>query len=246
MLCGLIGAIIGLINYYNKYNDLKNDDSKKVKLIDFEGHMKHLGTFVQYGKQGDNLTIQVQSTDNVEEWTIKLDSKYTYNPYNAIIDYSITNEMLIFTDFLKSDFKNRIIVPLLAPDIMKVGLVQGIKEIRAKASPLYVRIRSLEEIIEELEREIRDINRQNFRKILNFISNTRDSTIDFLSTANAQITTAVKIIEAALRKESEEQLEDLKDFLHDTKPRSIPSPSKKESTPTTAPISQSIDEDIKI
>lgn len=126
------------------FKNLEQIRGKRVICRDFAGNSVDLGKFVKYTFQKGVPVIQVETEERETDYygLSVFENKIT----NAIIDYS--KELMILTDFEKSDLNKHVIVSLLSKEIIKHGLVYGIKRVKEVIEP----------ILEELEEYQNQIN----------------------------------------------------------------------------------------
>ncbi|MHA1267085.1 MAG: hypothetical protein ACTSRS_17735, partial [Candidatus Helarchaeota archaeon] len=63
-------------------------------------------------------------------------------------------QLIIFTDFKRSNFNERRIYPLVHREVMKVGLSRGIQELNTRMNPLIRQIEALWKALEDRDDEL--------------------------------------------------------------------------------------------
>lgn len=242
VICAVAGAMcIGFYVYYKKYHDLKDHKRKWVVLRDFEGHVKRLGIHHSYGDRDNQFTIIVvpeEGADYVEEWLIH--TPFTFE--NVSREYKSVDywELTVFTDFKKSDFKQRIIEPLFDVSILELGLTRGIQAIEGKNNPLYKQIAYLKDSLSQREEELRATQIALFEERLKFLKESKFAYKHLLDEVGNEIIMAPKLLTAKIRGDRQSYTSYLKRFAETTRqgmqgvsasesdsPEGAPSPPRK-------------------
>lgn len=194
----VITAIVSglLICYlYKKYYDVTHDEAKYVVLLDFESHLQQIGRFVSFSPNPTRkiFRINVEESDGaIEEWAILLDNKYSFGSIS--VDYG--KYLCIWCNFIESNFEKRTIKPLFDVEIIKIGLVYGIKAINGEINPLKERIENLEKTNKIYLKVLQDYQNKTSLDNLNYVVELGEANDQFVSKVKMQFRNHVAISNA--------------------------------------------------
>ncbi|MHA1265095.1 MAG: hypothetical protein ACTSRS_07635 [Candidatus Helarchaeota archaeon] len=208
LMIALAVVTLLLINYYMKYSNLVNDQSKYVILRDLDGHKKKIGRFYGHGSRVKDgipyYTVQVINAEQqLEEWLIELDRKYTIG--GVALDYG-SEEYMIFCDFYRSDFKAKIIRPLCDLEILKLGLTGGVRAISAASSPLILQIKQLQDEVRERDGIIQQKTIEFDRRELEYIHKLGFANQGLLDEIKREYLIAAALANAKIQQKRKEEL----------------------------------------
>jgi len=136
LIIGLFGAFVVTtilaLKYWSELLSLKSDTARYVTLRDLDGHSKKIGKYNGLGTKDENFTTKVRKKDDagkevIEEWVINLGTRYNYEGIKK--DYD--EEVMVLTDFYKSNWERREIEPLCDLEILKLELTKSVRALSA-------------------------------------------------------------------------------------------------------------------
>ncbi|MHA1360167.1 MAG: hypothetical protein ACTSRC_18760 [Candidatus Helarchaeota archaeon] len=196
-----VASALLALKFWVDLTNIKNDSSEYVYCIDLRGNIKKLGINMGIGIENNKYTIRTSMEAETIDWLLDLGLKY--NLEGISIHYRSNdghvNMTFIFTDFFKSDFKNKKIVPLIHKDILKLGLSEGFRMISERSNPLYEQIEELRWFNAALLKEIQELNIENDKKYLENIRAIKYSNKGLLDEVMQEYMTAPDYLRRRIR-----------------------------------------------
>ncbi len=192
-------AVLGILFLitYNKYYALKHDTSKTVVLRDFSGNKYKVGKYIGLGmtrpvvqpdltKKSEEKAapkgqkdiepkpiIKVQTEKGeTQHWIVDLPIEHSL--VSVSIDYG--DELMILTDFLRTDIERRVIAPMIDKSILELGLRRGVYAIIERNNTVVQQNEYLKKVVKEREVVIQKISIDFDAEQLDFITKSRAAT----------------------------------------------------------------------
>ena len=242
LFCGITALAILFYRFYSKYTDLREDKSKWVTLMDLDGGILRIGKFAGYSTKNKKFSVKVicpEEKNQVREWVINLDSRYTYNnvsrdyapPDRKALEHSAGYKTLvIFTDFNRSDLDRQVIQPLATDvNIVKLGWTEGLDAITSKHNPICKQNEILKKALSAREDEILATQIENYNERLEFLQKNREAYKAVLGVMGGEYIRAPELLQANMLEDQEKYSAKLKKYIRKEMP------SAAESLETESP-----------